>query len=213
MATIFLRKILLILFWSALLLISLYFYLDNVVPYFDGTKLTGRAASVKWWRITHFTAAGFILFLGPLQFWSFFRNRYRRWHRIAGKIYIRGSIISALTVFYLLYSYPLPGSIPSLGLLAVIWLFTVIAAFRFAVIRNFKQHRLFMIRSYVCALAFIFIRILPFINEYTGVFNFIKDETMRFTVYEWVCWVYPLMLTEFILVWWPAWKAPGRIAK
>lgn len=213
MTATFLRKILVILCWSALLLISTYFYLDNVVPYFNGTQLSERAASVKWWRIVHFAGAGCTLFLGPLQFWAFFRNRYRKWHRIAGKVYIGGSIVSALTVFFLLSGYALPGAVPSLGFLAVIWLFTVIAAFRFAVKRNFKQHRLFMIRSYVCALAFVFIRILPYINEYTGLFNFIKDEQMRFTVFEWVCWVYPLMLTEFILVWWPAIKAPGRIIK
>jgi uncharacterized membrane protein YozB (DUF420 family) len=107
-------------------------------------------------------------------------------------------------VFYLLSNYSLPGAVPSLGFLAVIWLFTTVAAFWFATKKNFKLHREFMIRSYVCSLAFVFIRILPYVNEYTGLFNFITDGEMQGTVYEWICWVYPLVLTEFLLTWWPS---------
>lgn len=193
----------LILFWTALLLLSAYFYFLNVYPYFT-TPLPARLAAEKWWLVTHFTGAACTLFLGPIQFWPYFRRRFRKWHRIAGKVYIAGSVVSALMVFYLLSNYPLPGSVPSLGFLAIIWLFCTIAAFWFAVKRNFILHRQFMIRSYVCGLAFLFIRLLPYLNQYTGVFNFIKDEEMRGTVYEWICWVYPLMITEFLLVWWPA---------
>ena len=133
---------------------------------------------------------------------------------LAGKFYIGGSIVSALMVFYLLSNYPLPGSILSLGLLAVIWLFTTITAFWFAVKKNFKLHKQFMIRSYVCGFAFVFIRLLPLINEYTGLFNFMKDEEVQFTVYEWICWVYPIMMTELILVWWPSiskFRSPKKI--
>jgi Na+/melibiose symporter-like transporter len=127
-----------------------------------------------------------------------------KWHRLAGKFYIGGSIISALMVFYLLSNYPLPGAVPSLGFLAVIWLFTTMAAFWFALKKNFKLHKEFMIRSYVCSLAFVFIRILPFVNEYTGLFNFIENDEMKWTIYEWICWVYPLLITEFLLSWWPS---------
>lgn len=198
-----------ILCWTAVLLLSAYFYLTNIYPYFTDS-LSPRLAAEKWWLIIHFAGAGCTLFLGPIQFWAYFRNRYRKWHRIAGKMYIAGSIVSALMVFYLLSNYPLPGSVPSLGLLAVIWLFCTIAAFWFAVKRNFRYHKQFMIRSYVCSLAFLFIRMLPYINQYTGLFTFIKDEDMRGTVYEWICWVYPLMVTEFILVWWPSIKSQKK---
>ena len=199
----FARKTLTVLFWIILVLIGSSFYFENISDYFTG-ELSPRKAAEKWWLVVHFVGAGCTLFLGPLQFIPAFRNRFRTWHRIAGKFYIGGSIISALMVFYLLSNYPLPGSILSLGLLAIIWLFTTGAAFWFALRKDFKQHRNFMIRSYVCGLAFVFIRILPIINTYTGIFNFMKDEDMIFTIYEWICWVYPLMMTEFFLVWWPS---------
>ncbi len=202
----FTKKIATLLFWIVLILVSSYFYFINVYPYLF-EKLPPRIAAKKWWLVIHFVCAGCTLFLGPLQFIPAFRNRYRKWHRLAGKIYIGGSIVSALTVFIILRDYPLPGSIPSLGFLAVIWLFTTIAAYWFAVKRNFKLHRHFMIRSYVCGLAFVFIRLLPLLNQYTGIFDYIKNDEMRFTVYEWICWVYPLLLVEFLLVWWPSLRA------
>jgi hypothetical protein len=201
MTTLYLQKSVIVIFWIAVFSVSSYFFFINVVPYFT-EELSPRIAAEKWWLVAHFTGAACTLFLGPLQFWTYFRNRFRKWHRLAGKFYIGGSILSALMVFYLLSNYVLPGAVPSLGFLAVIWLFTTIVAFWFALQKKFNLHRDFMIRSYVCSLAFIFIRLLPIFNEYTGIFNFIKDDTMRYTVFEWVCWVYPLMLTEFILVWW-----------
>lgn len=197
------QKIATILFWILVFLVSINFYVTNVYPYIEG-NLTPRLEAEKWWLMLHFTCAGCTLFLGPLQFIPYIRNNYKRWHRMAGKIYIIGSVVSALTVFVLLSNYTLPGAVPSLGFLAIIWLFTTIAAYWFAVKKNFKYHRHFMIRAYVCGLAFVFIRIMPILNEYTGVFDFIKDDEMRFTVYEWVCWVYPLLFTEFLLVWWPS---------
>jgi uncharacterized membrane protein len=199
----FIKKLLIILFWALFLLVATYFYYNNVSAYFsDG--LEPRKKAEKWWLVIHFAGAACTLFLGPIQFWPYFRNHFRKWHRTAGKFYIGGSVISALMVFYLLSNYPLPGSIPSLGFLAVIWLFTTITAFWFATKKNFKLHKQFMIRSFICGLAFVFIRLLPVINNYTGVFNFIKDDEMRSTVYEWICWVYPLLITEFLLVWWPS---------
>ena len=192
-----------ILFWIIILCVSLFFYFGDVPKYFGG-NIGARKETERWWLIVHFTGAACTLVLGPLQFWPYFRNHFRKWHRIAGKFYIGGSLISASMVFYLLSNYPLPGSVPSLGLLAVIWIFTTIAAFWFAIKKNFKLHKQFMIRSYVCGLAFVFIRVLPILNSYIGIFDFIKDEEMQGTVYEWICWVYPLMITEFILVWWPS---------
>lgn len=208
----FIVKLLLVLFWTALILLSTYFYWINISPYFTA-PLPPRLANEKWWLIVHFVGAGCTLFLGPVQFWTFFRTRFKKWHRIAGKIYIAGSIVSALMVFYLLSNYPLPGAVPSLGFLAVIWLFCTVIAFWFAVKRNFKYHKQFMVRSYICGLAFLFIRTLPYINQYTGIFSFIKDEEMRGTVYEWICWVYPLMITEFLLVWLPSIKNQRRLLK
>ncbi|MCW5515706.1 DUF2306 domain-containing protein [Muriicola sp. Z0-33] len=183
---------------------SVNYYLRDTSVYFFGeeSEFSDIRVRFKWWIIAHFGFAAFTLFVGPLQFVPQIRNKYLKFHRWAGKFYIIGSIISALTVYVLLATtYSLPGAIPSLGLLATIWLFCTIAAYYFIRKKNIIRHKEFMIRSYVCGLAFVFIRLLPQINDLTGIFNFIEDEHMRRTVYEWVCWVYPLMMVEFWLVW------------
>lgn len=194
--------------WSTLLsfviIISAYLYLRDTSIYIAGNdnEFSDIRKRYKWWIIAHFGFAAATLFIGPLQFIPAIRNRFLKFHRLTGKIYILGSTLAALTVFVLLATtYTLPGAIPSLGFLAIIWLFTTLAAYYFIRKKRITLHKEFMIRSYVCGLAFVFIRILPEINGITGIFNFIEDDHMRRTVYEWVCWVYPLMITEFWLVW------------
>lgn len=199
-----------LLFWGLVLLISAAFYFGDIGKYiyFNPDEIGGRKLPYKWWIIAHFTAASTTLFLGPIQFIPYIRNRFLKFHRLAGKFYIIGSLISASTVFILLAtSYPLPGAIPSLGLLAIVWIVTTIIAYVSIRQRQLEKHKQFMIRSYVCGFAFVFIRLLPEINAVTGVFDFIEDSKMQSTVYEWICWVYPLMITEFFLSWWPQLKS------
>ena len=196
----------LILFWAVVLVVSSYYYYTDIEKYlfYNPDEIGERKLPYKWWLIGHFVAASCTLFLGPLQFIPYIRKNYMKFHRISGKLYIIGSLISALTVFFLLATtYSLPGAIPSLGFLAVIWIFTTLMAYASIRKHNVKQHKQFMIRSYVCGFAFVFIRILPEINAFTGIFNFIESETVRATVYEWICWVYPLLITEFFLSWNP----------
>jgi uncharacterized membrane protein len=196
----YIQNLSILLFGMVVLCSASFFLVKSVYPYFAASLPPGLE-SQKWWLVAHFTGATCALFLGPLQFWPYFRHKYWKWHRIAGKFYIGSSVVSALMVFYLLSNYALPGAIPSLGFLAIIWLFTTVASLRFALRKNFKLHRDFMIRSYVCSLAFVFIRLLPYIDECTGVFSFIENDEVRWTIYEWICWVYPLLITEFILSW------------
>ncbi|WP_417372249.1 DUF2306 domain-containing protein [Gelidibacter japonicus] len=202
------KKILfgIILLWVLVLTLSSYYYFDDIEKYifYNPEEIGDRKLPYKWWLIGHFAAASCTLFLGPLQFIPYIRNRFIKFHRFSGKLYIIGSLISAVTVFVLLgTTYSLPGAIPSLGFLAIIWIFTTLMAYFSIRKRNIKLHKQFMIRSYVCGFAFVFIRLLPELNYFTGIFNFIEDDTMRYTIYEWICWVYPLIITEFFLTWKP----------
>ena len=198
-----------ILFWIIILTISAYYYFGDTEKYifYSPEEIGERKLPYKWWLVGHFVAASCTLFLGPLQFIPYIRNRFIKFHRFSGKLYIIGSLISAITVFVLLVTtYSLPGAIPSLAFLAVIWIFTTLMAYFSIRKKNVKLHQQYMIRSYVCGFAFVFIRLLPEINYVTGIFNFIDDETMRYTIYEWICWVYPLIIAEFFLTWGPQMK-------
>ena len=195
-----------VILWLAIYAISAYFFAGFVAPYFGGgDPLEQRRISEIWWLAAHFIFGFFALFLAPLQFFPVIRAKYPRIHRTIGKIYIIGSVAASFVAFYLLSNYNFPGSIISLTFLDCIWLFTTIAAWLFAKSRQFTLHRQFMIRSYVCALAFVYLRLFDKIDHYTGMLNFIKDGETRATVIDWL-WIFPVMITEFFLTWFPALK-------
>ena len=137
--------------WIILYATCAYFFISFIAPYFGwwDEKLDERRISESSWLIAHFTVGFFALFLAPFQFIPQIRNNYPRVHHTMGKIYVVGAIVSSLMAFYLLSNYPLPGSVPSLAFLNIIWLFTTVAAYLLAKRKIFKVHRQFMIRSYV----------------------------------------------------------------
>ncbi len=122
----------------------------------------------------HFTARILYLFLGPLQFIPYIRNRFIKFHRFSGKLYIIGSLTSAITVFILLATtYSLPGAIPSLGFLAIIWIFTTLMAYHTASVKSKCKASQTIYDSELCLrFAFVFIRLLPEINYLTGKLQF-----------------------------------------
>ena len=167
-----------------------------------GESLETRRQNEIGWLILHFAFGFFALFLAPLQFISNIRDKYPIYHRTAGKIYVVGAISASLMAFYLLSNYPLKGSIISLGLLDVIWLFTTVVAFLFARQKNFRLHRQFMTRSYLCALAFVYLRFFDKLNSITGALNFIADEDTREVVID-SMWIFLFLITEFFIQWYP----------
>lgn len=204
-----------IILWILIFTGVFYFLIHNVPPILGigPETLDQRRAAEKVWLITHLCFGTAALILGAIQFRPGIRNKFIRWHRNAGKLYIICSIVAALMAFYLLSNYNLPGSIPGLMLLSLIWLFTTIIAFLFAKKGDFITHRKFMIRSYICALAFVSIRLLDKIDYFTGLFSFIKDPETRATIVDWIGWLIPLMITEFFLQWWPSLKKLNKTAK
>ncbi len=112
--------------WTLLILLSTYFYLESVTPYIIRV-LGPRKLAIEPWLVAHFAVAFCTLFIGPIQFWPKIRKNYPNTHRTLGKIYIAGTLIGASTVFYLLFNgYPLPGAIPSLFVLAILWIYPLV---------------------------------------------------------------------------------------
>lgn len=198
--------------WLAVFISAGYFIVMNVPPILGigNEKLDDRRALERTWLIIHLSFGSLALLLGSLQFWPVIRSRYPAFHRTIGKLYIIFSITASLMAFYLLSNYPLPASIPSLLLLNTLWLFSTIIAYLFAMKKLFKFHRQFMIRSYVFALAFVFIRLLDKIDHYSGMFDFIKDKETRATFIDWAGWIVPAVITEFFLQWWPILKTLNK---
>lgn len=203
------------LFWLTIVGFSLYFFIDTFIDYSDGytpVNFNRGFWESKIWFIGHITGATASLLLGPLQFWTAFRNTYRNYHRAAGKIFILGSILASICAFRLNLMYDCKPCRISLGILSVLWLLTTVAAWWAIKHKNVIAHKQFMVRSYTAALAFVFIRLFPLLG-YKNVFPFLDSQMDRRTAAEWLCWVVPLIIVEVYMLWWPSLFARKSIAK
>jgi uncharacterized membrane protein len=210
----FARRLFWIALWTALVGLSLYFavttVLDYVYGYVPANFKLGFFTS-KIWFIVHIGGSTASLLLGPLQFWSRFRTRNMKYHRIAGKIFIIGSLIGAIGAFRLNLMYDCVACRYSLGILSILWFFFTAAAWWAIKNKNVKAHRQFMTRSYAAALAFVFIR-LPSLFGGVDTLPFVTDQMQVRITYEWFCWILPLIAIEMYMVWWPSLAAGNRKA-
>jgi uncharacterized membrane protein len=199
------EKIFWFLFWIFIIGLSLYFYVLTFIEYSNGyipANFKRGFFESKIWFIGHIAGATAALFLGPVQFWNNFRIKHMNYHRMAGKIFIIGSLIAALCAFRINLMYDCKPCRVSLGILSVIW-FTCTAAAWWAIKnRNIKAHRQFMVRSYTAALAFVFIRIFSVVG-YDQFFPFLDTLMEKRITGEWLCWVVPFLIIEVYMVWWP----------
>lgn len=199
------RSVLWIILWSFLILLSVYFFLDNVIAYFYGYRSRMFGDSFfhnQLWVVMHMVGGTFTLLLGPFQFWSFIRNRFLKFHRISGKIYMAGIALIGISAGRLsLISTCVPCRI-SLFLLTVFALMSTLFAWRAIKMRNTKVHRQMMVRSYVCVLAFVFVRVDDVLSL-DFLFGSIADPVFRRVVNEYFFSFVPLIFAEIIMVWWP----------
>jgi len=194
--------------WFLIISLSVYFFYDNVLVYFFGyrSKLFGNTFfHNQIWVSMHMAGGTLLLILGPIQFWNWFRNKFIHLHRQLGKIYLVGAALAGLSALGIsLISSCLPCRV-SLFLLSVFMI--VSTGFAWITIKqhNIKAHRQFMIRSYVCALAFVAVRI-DGIFPLDILFSNIEDPTFRRTVNEYFFSFVPLIIAEIIMTWLPAIK-------
>jgi len=200
------RKILLFLFWTAIISISVYFYFYNVLGYFFGYRNERFGLTLfenQIWFIAHMIGATFSLFLGPIQFWPSVRKKYISYHRIAGKLYIIGSIIAGISAFRLSLIYDCIGCRYSLIILSLLFLLTTTLAWISIKRKNIIAHKQFMIRSYTCALIFVFIRLYQII-PLDFLYSAINDPELQRTVNEWLFSFVPIILVEIVMIWIPS---------
>ena len=202
------KKFVLIIFWTLIISVSAYFYFYNALGYFFGYRNERFGSTLfenQIWFIAHMIGATFSLFLGPIQFWPSIRKKYISYHRVAGKLYIIGSLIAGISAFRLSLIYDCMGCRYSLVLLSIVFLLTTSLAWISIKRKNVVAHRQFMIRSYTCALAFVFIRlyqILPLDFLYSS----IDDTEVQRTVNEWIFSLVPLITVEIVMIWIPSIK-------
>jgi uncharacterized membrane protein len=206
-----LNRILLFAFWSVLILLSAWFYFDNAVAYLFGYR-NERFAENQLWFIAHILGATCSLFLGPIQFWKFIRTKYLKFHRLAGKIYVIGTLIAAVSALRLALLFDCVGCRFSLIPLSVLLFLTTALAWYTIKQKNIIAHKQFMARSYTCALAFVFVRLYQVV-PLDFMFDVIDDPNVKGVVIEWMFSILPLILVEIGMIWIPSIKSSPAFAK
>jgi uncharacterized membrane protein len=113
--------------------------------------------------IPHTLAGIFALLIGPINFSSRIRNRYLKFHRVLGRIYVIAVLIGAATGVALASGRPgFPGTCGQ----AAAWVVCTTAAFITARNRHIVQHRQWMARSYAVTFTFVSSRVLNLLPAY-----------------------------------------------
>lgn len=152
-----------------------------------------------FWKIPfylHVTFGAVALFVGGFQFIEPLRDRYIKWHRLGGKIYVASVCISSITGFVVAI-FAEAGLVAKLGFafLAVAWFYTNYRAY--SAIRQMKiiEHRAWMIRNYALTFAAVTLRIwLPLEMAVLGL-NF--PDAYRLVA--WLSWVPNLLFAEVLV--------------
>jgi len=156
-------------------------------------------ATFKWFLLPHGLAAGCALLLGPFQFSERLRRKFTKAHRVMGRFYVGGVLLGAPMGLYIqnfesVHMYP--GDPVQFSLVyatvadAAIWIFATVMALIFILQHKVQLHRLWMSRSYACAIIFLEVRVIG------GVFN-IDDKFTEIIV--WFCVAAAFPLADFVL--------------
>ena len=137
---------------------------------------------------------------GPFQFFPAIRRRMIRVHRFSGRLYLLSVLVAAVTAILLavndnlITKHEIVFGTGTLGLAAA-WLVTSGMAFWAVKVRNFKQHREWMIRSYVVTCGFTTFRIIAVTLHQT----LLQGVPNLGDVAAWACWAVPLLVVEAVL--------------
>ncbi|PTX61446.1 CubicO group peptidase (beta-lactamase class C family) [Kordia periserrulae] len=133
----------------------------------------------------HITFGGIALLIGWIQFIKKFRDKFRKAHRIIGKIYVLSVLISAPVGFYI-GLFASGGIVPQIGFTfgAFIWFVFTYLAYKAIRNGNIAKHREYMIYSYVGSFAAVMLRFILYpLIEITGDFAF------AYSISVWGSWL------------------------
>ncbi|MFC4070027.1 DUF2306 domain-containing protein [Actinoplanes subglobosus] len=118
-----------------------------VIP--DGERVTQSPVAL----VAHIVSVTVFGVLGAFQFAPGVRRRFRRWHRIAGRILVPAGLIAAVSGLWLTVFLPAAAVdspvLAGIRIGVVAWMMTsLVLGFTAALRRDFTAHRAWMIRGY-----------------------------------------------------------------
>ncbi|MFZ6009211.1 MAG: DUF2306 domain-containing protein [Bacteroidota bacterium] len=194
------KAILWILFITFAIVIGLYplIYLLKLSPGMLSSKSQEVLQSDVWFFAfyMHISFGAVALLTGWSQFSKKVRNKFLKWHRFLGKIYLIAVLGSGMAALYIAM-FANGGLVSVIGFsgLAIGWLFTTTQAYVNIRKKEIDAHRYWMIRSYALCFAAVTLRIwLPFFQ-----LGLHMDFIEAYRIIAWLCWVPNLIVAEMIV--------------
>lgn len=158
-------------------------------------EMIGHITNRKFVFIAHVTASPIALVLGTMNMLDRRRKKRRVLHRWTGRVYAVAILVGGLSGLGL--AIGAEGGLVAtygFGMLSILWIATTAQAVRFAIARDFVNHRRWIIRSFALTLAAVTLRL------YLPAFMIFGEMTYaQASVWvAWLCWVPNLALAE----WW-----------
>ena len=153
----------------------------------------------KWWLLPHGIAGACALLLGPMQFSDRLRNRFRKLHRVVGRIYVAGVFVAAPLGLYIQYFEERMGDPRSFSIAAAadaaLWITTTGIALLFILRGKVQQHRQWMTRSFAVALVFLEVRVIGGLGGWEDL-DVHANETI-----VWFCLAFAIFSADIVLQW------------
>ncbi len=153
----------------------------------------------KWWLLPHGIAGACALLLGPMQFSNRLRNRFRKLHRVIGRVYVAGVFAAAPLGLYIQYFQERMGDPRSFTIaaaaLAILWITTTGIALVFIRQGRVQEHRQWMTRSFAVALGFLEVRVIGGVTGWDTL-DLHVAETM-----VWCCLAFSILSADLVLQW------------
>ena len=166
---------------------------DQLPP--DAIKFT----AVPWTLFLHSLGGMLFGILGPIQFSRAIKNRFGKFHRITGRIFVVAGMMLGFSALHLLTEFPndttwvlvTARAIAGLGLV-----FTLTLALLAIINRDFSQHRNWMIRAYAIgmgAATIAFIQLPIFLMRGKALEGYFADSLFVLS------WIINLTIAELVI--------------
>ncbi len=152
------------------------------------------------WRTVfyiHIAGGMLALLIGPFQFLKISRTRFRKAHRVIGKVYLAAILfVGAPGGFYMAF-YANGGPIADLGfvVMALLWLHMTLNAYKAVRAGEYVEHSRWMVRSYAMTFSAVTLRLYVPITSL--LFN--MDHNLVIMTSAWVSWLFNLAIAELVI--------------
>ena len=186
------------LLWATMTLFSLvvalvsYRYLAGVGPLAPEIL---QNAFARPWLAVHVAGAATALLIAPAQFVARVRRARPGAHRMLGRIYVVGCVVGGVGGLILAPgSTAGPIATAGFGVLAALWIFATVRAWRLAVQRRFVEHRAWMLHSFALTFAAVTLRIGLVVLPLAGMSFLDAYRALAF-----LSWIPNLLVVELLL--------------